>query len=510
MWALLLAVTLACAATPDALGAKPRRSATLTVTGVVAENPRVVRRLLGRVPRATDRAIAWAAEAEDRVSSWYNRRGYTYVRVWTLVIDGHVRVHIDEGRITRIIFDGGNAAQRLLWPMEVELPNQIYRAQAIEETLTKLRLLHGLRELSTTVTEQGSFYIEEIDQTVPARTLTILSAKGTRRPSRLGFDVDTSARWGFLVAISGRLENLATETDKLEGRIAISVPAVDLVREEAPKFTWQYGEIGMNYRFGAAAEARLAFELDTSVTAYFNDRKDLGVEEILGVRGELLLGIDWTLFDGGELQLAIGGSSVDHVKRDRVPDYIGPLPVDASQRRFESRLRLKLASDFYRTDLRNELTVAARAAVDVEGKALIALSLNWRLVASPDGHFIIWGGRAISLLNDIEYWDEPRLGNGYLTHYPDDKVWLHHAVGTSLAWRFPIVKGIFWLGVFEEVVVFGDRRVPDAPLEIAHDFGPSAHFLLSDYIALDIYAAFAFRTGSDERARLGLSLSTTY
>lgn len=508
--------------------------AKLKVTGNVIQPLSWVRKTVGRRPSkksSPSQRQAWLQKAARRLNQAYKSLGFSWCRVFVQAeSEGPLRMDVDEGLMSSVELVGStDIVKHILFPLDMSLPSGVFQKRLVREALGRLRVLHSLGPLSYRVLP-GDWRINALGQRVRQRLLQVTVNRAGRGDGAGGDDGDGAAvggfgfklvadlRWGATAVGTVGCRNLLLKGDRLSGRLEVGIPVGRLLFEEDPKLRWVYGRFRLRYDFPEIGESNLHPVIDFDTSLPFEGRRALGLDRTLTLRTGVALGIVWRPLDDFFISLVGRLNYLKHMRVDRSPDWQGPTAETT-----DGLLRGEFATTFgfveaqyRRRDLRQRLYITPKLLTNGDRTTFIGhmigqLTLEYGALRAR--HYLIFRAQAWTLHGDIGFWDERPLSGTVHRVYTFPFVWARHAAQLEIAWRFPVVGEEFQLGLFHDGSVFEDRTAnPVGPgrLAVGNAFGPSAHALLFNFLAIDVFYGFGLSSYGKFSHSLTFTLSNVF
>ena len=504
---MLVTAILALTIAARAEDAPPPAPDAFALTGVQVLSEAKVRRLAGKPPHAREKLDDWAYKAAERIVDTYHRRGYTYARAfWVVRPDGVTWMHVDEGVMSRVIFEGASDYQSMLMHVDLSLPLDTLHEPTLELALEELRDKHGLHHVEWEVIESDEFETLPTGQEVPQQVLRIHIEQ--EESFGWGASVGLDSSWGLLPTGSVSVRGLAFDDDSLHADIAVGVPYRRYLFDAEPKAQWVHGRLGLEWRLPNIAFGALAPLVAGSVALSQYGRADIGLESYLVLRGGVLGGL--ALRPVPELTVTLG-TGVDVVRLYDVTQLTERGPVEQDTVRGLLRLEtvVLLSPRELRQDHTTRLQLAAIGALSEDAQLIFHLEADGREVMRFGPHTVIFRQRAVYMTGDVRFFDEAPLGGETMRVFFGGRWWLRESGQAEVAARFSIWGDSLGIGAFVDGAVFGDRTLSGVRATGAFAGGPSLHFLFMDMAALDVYYGFGLdRVGFGHN--LSFSLQTVY
>lgn len=505
--ALLVVAILALTSAAWAQEDPPPAPDAFALTGVRVLSEAKVRRLAGKPPRAREKLDDWAYSAARRIVDTYHKRGYTYARAyWVVRPDGVTWMHVDEGVMSRIVFEGVSDLQSVLMHVDLSLPFDTLHEPTLELALQELRVKHGLHHVEWEVVETDEFETVPTGQEVPQQVLRIRIEQ--EETFGWGASVGLDSTWGLLPTGSVSVRGLAFEDDSMHADIAVGVPYRRYLFDAEPKAQWVHGRLGLEWRLPNIAFGALAPLVGGSVALSQYGRSDIGLESYLVLRGDVLGGLSLLPVTGLTITL---GAGVDVVRLYDVTQLTsaGPLNQDTVRGLLRLTTEAILTPNELRRDHTTLLQLAVEGAFSEDAQLMLHLVADGREVMRFGPHALIFRQRVVYMTGDVRFFDEVPIGGETMRVFFAGRWWLRESGQAEVAARFSIWGDSLGIGAFIDGAVFGDRTLSGVRATGAFAGGPSLHFLFMDMVALDVYYGFGLdRVGFEHN--LSFSMQTVY
>lgn len=517
--ALALTLTMVAPATlradPPAVGATAGGTrgagdaARVEVLGLRRSTVTAIREVLGAPPSAPEALEAWAEERVGVVVESLVEAGYPAARAWYVVEGDLVRVEVDEGRISRVVFVGAGSYDAFLLSDNVMLPGFVLYEPALEESLADLAHRYGLRRVPWRVLDGDRFYTTELGSRVTERVLMVRLFEEEGR----GWDLDVTAdsRWGLVPGVEYERGHPWGPERHVSAWLRVGLPVHEYIFEQDPALRWVFGELAFTYTFGAFGDSVVAPRLHVATRLPLHERRDLDAAGALV--SESVADLSFVLRLTGRLEqvFGVGVQVVEVVDVEplpgvgatRIPDE--PFVVRPLLR---SWTRWTPNDGTLRLDLRDFVEIDLHAGANLRESLTFGARVESRLVSLFPWGALLLRNRLLYLGGDVRFFDEVPLTGSYLRTGFDDLLWVREALQTEGAARFALSSN-FDLGVFADLSVFRDRRADDAPWRLATSFGPSIHALIVDQFSFDVWYGFGFAPSGFDHS-IGLHFGHIY
>ena len=466
-----------------------------------------IRAAAGAPPALKALLEPWARQAVRRIVSEYRSIGYTWARAWWRAgSDGKLRIHVDEGRMDRVVFIGPSVWKAVVLRAGLNLPGQVFHAPTVKKELRSIRKRYGFTRVYHRVSEDSQTQPTPVGILAPVRIMRIYAV--SRESFGWGLDVDTNPNWGLLPAVAYKHGGLLVEDDRFRAQLEIAIPYRRYLFEAEPEATWVHGGARLSYRTVGLTVARLAPQVEVAGAVSQYQREDVGLERYFTTRAEGVLSL--AVLAGTDYSLAVGGGyeGIDVFGQRRIGEDEGPPDQSVGRYLAQARLELQPGRRAMRRDLQNRVLLLVRVAEGGDSKRITDTELTFLFTWPAGFHDFLVRGRGVWLRGDVTFFDQKALAGDTQRAYFASRFWVEKAGQLETAARFGLGTSEVQLGIFHDLSVF-ENLSDGGALGIADAFGPSLHLLLFDLLAVDVYAAFGFGPagfGHD----IGLSVHTAY
>ena len=454
----------------------------------------------GQFPEDPRRREVWAERAVKAVELTYRRQGYVLAEAFFGEDpDGRPHLHIDEGHIDSVVFEGVNDYQSLMFRVDLNLPDDVFNRPMVEAAIAELKSKYSLADISYRVVPTEVFLPNPLGYLRPQRSLRIEVVS----PESFGwsFSASLDSNWGLVPKGGLRLKDSLVDDDRFLVDLAVAVPYRRYLFDAEPKFQWVHGLLGVAYRFPTFAAGTLAPVVDSTVSFSQYSRSDVGLEDLFTLQSLTFASL--AIYVPPVLTLAPGvGVDFTHLYDVATTQPTVGVP-ELELLRYDARLIADLAfdSDLVRIDWRDQVRLVALLTLDNEAAVGVRLIAEGQLVTHFGQNDLIFRGHGVYMTGDVRFFDEVPLAGPTMRVYFGNRYFVREALQLEGALRVSVWGEKMKLGVFADVAGFGDRvsnadRTP--VLSAATGFGPSVHFLVFDLFAIDLYYGFGFdRVGFD-------------
>ena len=509
LWAkaLFVALVLAMASTARVEGDPTPPPGSFALTGVRVLTEIKVRRLAGKPPRDPEQLDDWAYGAGRRIVDTYHRRGYLYARAfWVVQPDGVVWMHVDEGVMSRIVFEGTSDYQSMLMHVDLSLPLDTFHGPTVELALKELREKYGLQHVSCEVIETDE--LEPVPTGQEVRQHVLLIHVEQEESFGWGASVGLDSSWGLVPTGSVSVRGVAFDDDSLHADITVAVPYRRYLFDAEPKAQWVHGRLGLAWKLPTIALGALSPFVAGTVALSRNGRSDIGLESYLVLRGGAIGGLVLLPVTGLTVSL---GTGVDVVRLyDETTSVAGgPVDDDTVRGLLQFGTEVVLTPRELRQDYRGLLQLAVVGALSEDALWLFQLVADGRELVKFGHHALIFRQHVVYMTGDVRFFDEVTVAGETMRVFFSNRWWLRETAQAEVALRLAIWGDTLGIGAFVDGAVFGDRTLPGVRATGAFGGGPSLHVLFMDLMALDVYYGFGLdRVGFEHN--LSFSLQTVF
>jgi hypothetical protein len=480
-------------------------SAGIELVGNKLISAKTLRAQIGREP--AEIGLSWMRAAQKGVLGYYRSRGYTKARCWIVERDPaqkpgtkeHKRrhrytLHIDEGKLHAIHYVGAGTLRVLILQFELYLPEKVFHQKTLQDALARIKKRYRLRDAYFRVEPLYPGFRAPDGSLVPRRKLRVYFVSS--QAVGWGLGVALSSTWGFVPHLSLAKPALFAKEDRLSARIAVAFPYRAYLFDESPSFRWVHGLLRLRYRFSPLWGIAPVLQSEASLSRL--QRVDLGLDGYLLGRTHALTTARFALARRFSAEVGVGYSRYDVVDIALTEEAKAAASPPSQKSRHLGGVIVKVDSRFALGEraLNQGMQSGLQLAVSLEYASmdvwLTELFARFRNVLSfGDYHALLIEAQGMAQLGKVNFWNESPLSRFNRTFF-DNRFWVREAMSLSLDLRISLKRDLIKIGVFHDVVLFGDRRRGPVKAGLANAFGPGLHFLLFDAFALDIQYAFGF------------------
>lgn len=469
-----------------------------------------------------------AADAETarlvatQVLQFLQASGYELAEVSVSRDAGGLTVYVDEGQLEKVVFCGRFSLPMLRFRLALDLPKDVYNRQHLEREVARRSAELGLASPTwELVAAEGVVHDGVQLSTSPG---LVLAGRGLFHPRHahelhftfgepawstgVGFDLRTSWLDGLEVRLNYQGRSVALRDDRWRFGVTAGLGLRnDLPRGNIYAFPSRVTADIRWYSMPLDARGSTRALLRARVEGVFRQRRDFGLENYTAMRTELSANlasrphpvVAFTLSAGFEY-FRVGGFAPDEGQRPRCRP--GP-----SRRRRASTSRRACApsgagasTSPSSTETRGG-TAATCSASRVASRAtsrtrfdlplFVDLRLNYQLVVPFGWHDLWFRVLGTWMSGDVLFPFEEVMGEHLPAVFGD--VWLRKVAGLRVEYRYSLVRDTFKVGVFANGLAFAEEHhdLDLATPRFGFGAGPTAHFLIADFVQLDLFLKFA-------------------
>jgi hypothetical protein len=483
-----------------------------------------VYRAVLELPAGFQATPANARSVASRLLLFLRKAGYKLARVRARVQGEQIAVDIDEGRLDKTIFIGGGAFETLRLRLDLRLQNDVFNQPELERQLRSLGRRLGLSGFAYEIVPvanvpvsslklEGVDPLEELSLGLlrPGRPfeLHILIQPGVFRPG-ISPEVEINSLEGGAIGATYHGGRFLFEVDRFDlgGRVAGAVrQGLAPGSGSGFAFTRALGE-------GAFATAPLWGVARPSIRGRVDlsnrQRPDLNLDsfQFFTLDG----GVQLLLWPVPHLRASLG-AGMERRMLFGIQE-VGPPPMEISsiaQSRLYAAATLELTFDptVVRRDHHHQASIEARVyGAPRDGTSgAVHLQAHYQKLFAFGWNDLWLEARGISRTGFVLFPEEVSIGGDTLRG-PFGAEYARRLAALGVEFRYSIVRDLFKLGVFHNLVAYGrlDRGPNTERLALADSFGLGLHALLLDEFQLDAYFGMGLASGgrSDRGASLNI------
>lgn len=450
---------------------------------------------------------AAAAQIKDHVLDFLLASGYELAHVEVRITPTQVELHIDEGRLDKVIFLREGTFSNIELKFALHLPGEIFNRPLLEEKLDLLvrdsnitaayyelvptervahagiqveepKLIHGLRLLNP-----GANYELHIrlQRSVPKAGLNLgLGLSGSE-----GFYVKAGFREGDVIFGSDRLELGARVGVYLGQEVSSSLNPLGISRVQGI-LRWSPLPLGYD-------DVRTFVVLEGNL--FGRPRNDLTIANYYFVPVAAGLVFDAVIFENFNLSL---GGGVEHRSLFGVDDGDQGLPALGLTPKEDLRFYLHASTELVfnpkelRADRTHRLQLSVRflSAGTADGTTAITKAiLDYENTITFGWDELRLGFRAAHFFGTVPFYEELSINDGFLRSGFGTQIWLRRGAAINLEYRLSLSRDTLKLSVFNDVAGYErlDERRQSVDYAVADTFGAGVNVLLFDAFQINTY-----------------------
>lgn len=462
--------------------------------------------------------LASAQRVADQVDQFLFRSGYELAEVSVSLEDGGLAVHVDEGKLEKVVFRGRFTVRMLRFKLALNLPQDVFNRPQLEREVAERARALGVDPPTWVLIEaqhpkHEGMQLEGMPSLVVAgRTLISPRARFELHFTfgeaswNTGVGVDLRSSW--LNGLELGLNYQGTSVLRQDDRWRFGVTGGLGLRRDIPNRNIYVAPTRVRAEllwYTPPLEERLLTRgfLQAYGEWFFRQRRDLGLEDYMAVRTELSANAATRLHPlvaaqlGGGLQLlwlgpftpAEGGPS---------PAFSLSLETGAPPWRLSAYGEAKLELTFFdggaRWDRRHALALQARLYGNLARAELplfVEARFSYQWVIPFGWHDLWFSAKGTWMSGDVLFPFEEVMGQHLPGVFGD--LWLRKAATAHVEYRYSLVRDLVKVGAFANGVVYGEelRETGQSTPRLGFSGGPSAHLLVASFFQVDLYLNFA-------------------
>lgn len=481
-----------------------------------------------RVPPEARPEPATAQAVGTQVEQFLLRSGYELARVDVTVERDGLVVHIDEGRLERLVFRGRFTLRLLRFRLALDLPQNVFNRPHLEREVAERARALGIEAPRWALVSSSDPRHEGVQLESPPGV--VLRGRPLFRPParfelhftfgeptwNTGLGVDLRSSWlnGLELGLNYQGTSGALRDDRW--RVALS-GGVGL-RRDLPRANIYVAPTRVRAELLWAsppldAQGATRGLVELYGEWFFRQRRDFGLENYAALRTELALGLLTRPHPLLSVRLA-GGLQHFWLASLAVGEGASPpagllLAAETDPWRLRAFVEAQLELTFFdggaRVDHRHALLLSSRVSANLnrfERPLFVDVRLAYQRVVPLGWHELWFNVKGTWLTGDVLFPFEDVMGQHLPGVFGD--VWLQKALGLSVGFRYSLVRDVFKVGLFAKGLAWGEeqREVGTTLLRAGAGAGPSVHLLLLDFFQLDVFVDLAVLSNG----RLGAGL----
>jgi hypothetical protein len=470
---------------------------------------------------------ATALEVERQLLGFLRRAGYELAEVRVSISDGVLGIHVDEGRLDKVVFFGAGSLKTLRLKLDLTLPHHVFNRPYLERQLVDLGQRYGLPEVTyrlvalPAVAHRGP-QLPDLGRIqghalIPpgGRYALHIQLEPGEWGDGLGLDLGYDFPDGLELSLSYRGHGLLFDRDRWLLGGGAGAKLREGIESGKTYVALSRAVLEMRYYTPPIAGLGLRPYLWLMGDLISRQRSDLALEMFYAARLDATLNLGYEFLPERMVSLG-GGLEQKYVfGLERVGDDPIPLPEGSRLQPFlGAHVELTFNPDEPRRDRRNQLLVDGRYHWVQEGAdfARAAYWVQW--VGGFGWHDLIVESRGVWLFqkSSVPFDEEEPVGGRYARGVFGGRDYVREAAGLALEFRLSLVRDLFKLSVFNDLAFYGrlDRVTGDERFMLMDSFGLGFHALILDILQLNLYYAFGFDLNAEFDHGLSASLSKVF
>jgi hypothetical protein len=476
-----------------------------------------------KVPSATTADEETARDIETVLLDFLRGAGYVLASVQAEVIEnGKIHVHIDEGRLAKIVLRGKSPAALLAYCARINLPGDVFNRPQLERTLRSFYPSNtdGLFDYELVSSQEKPHTGPQVDitQIVPGQPPLVqgdryelhidLSADPERAEgARVSLAIDNN---GYRFGAGYTFASLLGERDRWDLDAQFGFKRFDDLRENGTDLRPNrlIGRVRYYTPPVVGQSLRPLFEIREDLLR--RQRQDLGVQNYYFNRldGSVSISVEP---ENAEINAGFGFqfrnlSAVENVQlgditppQVYVPDRVTPVDGFTNVLPFVN-IAAQLSFDriVARRDLVHRLTAEGRYYFGTDG-GFGTLYVDYQKVFEFGWNELWLSGNVGLVEGSFSVADAIPMSGTYVRGVYSDQFYFDRVVSAGIEYRFSLTRDLFKIGIFDEAALFREHviagRGPQP--EVVNAAGPGLHFLVMDTLQVDFYASIAVSTARE-------------
>lgn len=476
-----------------------------------------------KVPPDTKADEETARDIETVLLDFLRGAGYALATVQAEVLEeGKIYVHIDEGRLSKIVLRGKSPAALLAYRARLSLPGEVFNRPELERILYSFYPSNTERQFDYELvpSQEKAHKGPQVDITrlVPGQPpliqgdryelhIDLSSDPEKAEGARVSVAIDNN---GYRFGVGYTFASLLGERDRWDLDAQFGLKRFDDLRENGTDMqpNRAIGRVRYYTPPVVGQSLRPLFEIREDLLS--RQRQDLGVQSYLFNRldGSLSISVEP---ENAEINFGFGLqfrnlSNVQNVPleditpaqlyvEDRVTPEEGftnvlPFVNFAAQLSFDRIVA--------RRDRVHRLTGEARYFLGTDG-GFGTVYVDYQKVWEFGWNEFWLSGNVGLVQGSFSIADTIPMSGTYVRGVYADLFYFDRVVSLGVEYRFSLTRDIFKVSIFNEAALFReDVRAGRGPQpEVVNAAGPGLHFLVMDTLQVDFYASIAFSTARD-------------
>ncbi|MFZ5472273.1 MAG: hypothetical protein ACOZIN_22805 [Myxococcota bacterium] len=462
-----------------------------------------------QLPKGATADAQTAATVQEQLTRFLKRSGYELANVSALARDGGIEVHLDEGRLEKIVFRGRLTLQNVRFKLALAVPHEVFNRPALEREVKELAAKVGLQKVwfelvPTAAVSHVGPQLEDLG-TVRGHALV-----HPRQPFELhvffdesewnvgpGVDIRAGYFDGLELGLNYQDKHLLLTDDRWRAAFSAGVGLRNRIPDDAYYLAFSRAAGELVWYAPPILATRPFVWVRAEGTG--RQRKDLGLENYLNFAADASLNLQWKLGPRHTFSLG-GGMQHRGLSGFALAPGVEPVPglVDTERLRSFALLRADGVFDDggERWDRRHELTLEGRHFFAIRDPVYGEGRLSYQKVFGFGWHDLWLKAKGTWLWGEVLFHNEEPVAGLHLRGVFGER-YVRRVASGSAEFRFSLTRDLYKLSLFHDLAVWGevDRVTGAELLSVGNSFGPGFHALIEGMFQLDLYLAFGFASG---------------
>jgi hypothetical protein len=453
---------------------------------------------------------------QEGILRFLRRTGYLLATVKVQRTGKKYQVHIDEGRLEKIIFSGRGTFRTIQLKLAFNLPNSIFNSYQVEEQLMELSRIYRLPPIryrlvpKTKLPEEG-FQLDKISQLPPSILIPeaarwdlyidLKRSSGWDPGSSYGFTYDTSL--GAQIYWSHKDEDLLVSGDRWRTTMDLGLVTrrhldtnemFPILSRGAAGFTWFTPDLGLGFRpLG-----------DFSGVVTSDQRRDMDMDIYLRY---LLTATISMSFETADLVFATLGTGIQRKSVFGIHHIPG---VQAPEEPF-SRLRPLVLGNIEfsfdrkaaRSDRRHHLNLDSYIYMPQDTPGFARFEYLYERTLDLGWHDLWLASRGVLLTGHVEFDEDQAVGGSFVRAVFVHRYYVSRVANLSAEFRYSLLRDVYKLSLFHDLAAFGQQNRlywfgrggvsgGSETFRLANSGGLGFHALLLDTFQFNLYLAAGY------------------
>ena len=454
---------------------------------------------------------------EDGILRFLRRTGYLLATV-KVERDGKKKylVHVDEGRLEKIIFSGRGTFRTIQLKLAFNLPNRIFNSFQVEEQLMELSRIYRLPPIryrlvpKTKLTADG-FQLDDVRQLPPSMLIPeaarwdlyidLKRSDGWDAGSSYGFTYDTSL--GAQIYWSYKDADLLMNGDRWKTTAGLGVVTrrhladntmFAILSRGSTGFTWYTPDLGRGFRpvadLGAilTSDQRRDMDMDVYSRSLLNATASMSFETTEPVTATLGAGIQRKSVFG-----------IEHL-----PGVANPMRSFTLLRPMMlGNLEISFDRKEARNDRRHHVTLDSAVFMPADVSPFARFEYLYENTIDFGMNDLWLSTKGVLLEGRVEFDEDEPVGGNFVRALFVHRYYVSRAVNLCGEFRYSLLRDVYKISVFHDLAVFGQQNRLYWPgqggvgggaerFRMANSTGIGLHALLLDTFQTNLYLAVGF------------------